>query len=135
MGCEDVYVTVDGIPYQQGSRTSIIPGGNTVISVGGEYRVYTYSQIEGFKADKETLPERVDNINKVTLDYRAIAEVNTTYTFYPLFWNANFSHTFDTNVMVNTAGGTTKENLKQAVHLRFKWENNGHIQRRTIASM
>ena len=94
MGCEDVYVTVDGVPYQQGSRTSIIPGGNTVISVGGNYRVYTYSQIEGFKADEETLPERVDNINKVTLDYRAMAEENTTYTFYPLFWNAYFSHTF-----------------------------------------
>ena len=95
MGCEDVYVTVDGVPYQAaGSRTSIIPEGNTVISVKNEYEVYTFGQIKGFSNDEETLPERVDNTKRVTLDYRAIAENNTTYTFYPLFWNAHFSHTF-----------------------------------------
>ena len=95
MGCEDVYVTVDGVPYQAaGSRTSVIPAGNTVISVGDKYVEYTYSQIKGFSNDKETLPERVDNTKRVTLDYRATAENNTTYTFYPLFWNAHFSHTF-----------------------------------------
>ena len=97
MGCEDVYVTVDGVPYQAGgSRTSMIPSGNTVISVGSEsdYRVYTYSQIKAFKDDKETLPEREDNTKKVRLDYRASAKTVKKYTFYPLFWNAHFSHTF-----------------------------------------
>ena len=95
MGCEDVYVTVDGMPYNSvGSRTSVIPAENTVISVGDTYEEYTYSQIKAFHDDKETLPERVDNTKRVTLDYRATAENNTTYTFYPLFWNAHFSHTF-----------------------------------------
>ena len=37
MGCKDVYVTVDGVPYNsEGSRTSKIPEGNEIISVGGE---------------------------------------------------------------------------------------------------
>ena len=95
MGCEDVYVTVDGVPYQAaGSRTSIIPEGNTIISSGSDYRVYTYGDIDDFFDDTEKLPERQDNTKKVTLDYRATAEADKTYTFYPLFWNAHFSHTF-----------------------------------------
>jgi hypothetical protein len=95
MGCEDVYVTVDGVPYQAAdSRTSVIPSGNTVISVGSDYRVYTYSQIKAFKADKETLPEREDNTKKVTMDYIAMAEAGKSYTFYPLFWNGEYYHTF-----------------------------------------
>ena len=95
MGCEDVYVTVDGVPYQAaGSRTSIIPEGNVIISSGSDYRVYTYGDIDDFFDDTEKLPERQDNTKKVTLDYRATAEADKTYTFYPLFWNAHFSHTF-----------------------------------------
>ena len=95
MGCEDVYVTVDGVPYQSaGSRTSIIPDGETVISEGSDYRIYKYGDIEGFFDDTEKLPEYEDNTKKITLDYRAFAESDKTYTFYPLFWNADFSHTF-----------------------------------------
>lgn len=95
MGCEDVYVTVDGVPYQSaGSRTSIIPQGNEVISVENDYVEYAYSQIKGFSDDEETLPERVDNTKRVNMDYMALAKDGETYTFYPLFWNAHFSHTF-----------------------------------------
>ena len=97
MGCEDVYVTVDGVPYQAaGSRTSIIPEGNSIITVGSEsnYKVYKYGEIKGFFDDKEKLPERQDNTKKVIMDYIAKAEKGSTYTFYPLFWNAHFSHTF-----------------------------------------
>ena len=97
MGCEDVYVTVNGVPYQSaGSRTSVIPTDNDVISVGSDsdYEVYTYGELDDFFDDTVVLPERENNITKVTLDYRAIADDNTTYTFYPLFWNAYFSHTF-----------------------------------------
>ena len=93
MGCEDVYVTVDGVPYQAGgSRTSVIPAGNTVISVGSEsnYKVYTYGEIKGFFDDKEKLPERQDNTKKVNMDYIAKAEKGSTYTFYPLPWNNYF---------------------------------------------
>lgn len=96
MGCEDVYVTVDGVPYQSaGSRTSIIPEENkTIISIGGDYRVYTYGQINHFQNDKETLPERQNNTQKVTMDYVAMATERKTYTFYPLFWNGEYYHTF-----------------------------------------
>lgn len=95
MGSEDVYVTVDGVPYQSaGSRTSVIPEGNKVISVENDYVEYAYSQIKGFSDDEETLPERVDNTKRVNMDYMALAKDGETYTFYPLFWNAHFSHTF-----------------------------------------
>ena len=95
MGCEDVYVTVDGVPYNSvGSRTSVIPTGNTVISLGDKYVEYTFGQIKGFSNDEETLPEREDNTKRVNMDYMAKAKDGETYTFYPLFWNAHFSHTF-----------------------------------------
>ena len=97
MGCKDVYVTVDGVPYNsEGSRTSKIPEGNEIISVGGEddYRVYTYGEIKGFFDDQEKLPERQDNTKKVNMDYIAKAEEGKTYTFYPLFWNGDYFHTF-----------------------------------------
>jgi hypothetical protein len=85
------------VPYNSvGSRTSVIPEGNKVISVGSEsnYKVYTYGEIKGFFDDTEKLPERQDNTKKVNMDYIAKAEKGSTYTFYPLFWNAHFSHTF-----------------------------------------
>ena len=98
MGCKDVYVTVDGVPYNSaGSRTAVEEDEwGDVLSVGGEndYRVYTYGQLSHFFGDTENLPERVDNTKKVKMDYIAMAEENKTYTFYPLFWNAHFSHTF-----------------------------------------
>ena len=98
MGCKDVYVTVDGVPYNSaGSRTAVEEDEwGEVLSVGGEndYRVYTYGQLSHFFGDTENLPERVDNTKKVIMDYIAMAEENKTYTFYPLFWNAHFSHTF-----------------------------------------
>ena len=101
MGCEDVYVTVDGVPYQEGapagSRTFITPTeeGKDVISQNeNDYRVYTYGQLETFKNDNKTLPEQVDNTQKVTMDYIAMAEEGKSYTFYPLFWNGDYFHTF-----------------------------------------
>jgi hypothetical protein len=43
MGCEDVYVTVNGVPYNSvGTRTSIFPEKNGVISVQNKYKEYTY---------------------------------------------------------------------------------------------
>lgn len=133
MGCKDVYVTVDGVPYQgAGSRTSIIPEGNSIITIGSEsdYRVYTYGDIDDFFDDTEKLPERQDNTKKVTLDYRATAEADKTYTFYPLFWNAHFSHTFGLYYYV----GETKYEVdfyqdKEGDELQYynasasKWEN------------
>ena len=136
MGCEDVYVTVDGVPYNSvGSRTNVIPVGNTVISVGSEsdYKVYTYGEIKGFFDDTEKLPERQDNTKKVNMDYIAKAEKGSTYTFYPLFWNAHFSHTFGLYYYV----GETKYEVdfykdKEGDELQYynasasKWENVTH---------
>ena len=136
MGCEDVYVTVDGVPYNSvGSRTSIIPQGNEVISVGGkdDYRVYKYGELDDFFEDEENLselPERQDNTKKVNMDYIAKAEEGKIYTFYPLFWNAHFSHTFGLYYYV----GETKYEVdfykdKEGDELQYynasasKWEN------------
>lgn len=134
MGCEDVYVTVDGVPYNSvGSRTSVIPEDNKeVISVGSEsnYKVYTYGEIKGFFDDKEKLPERQDNTKKVNMDYIAKAEDGKTYTFYPLFWNAHFSHTFglyyyDTNGYTEFDFYKDKEGdeLQYYDASASKWEN------------
>ena len=102
MGCEDVYVTVNGVPYNSvGTRTSIIPEGNEVISVQNEYKEYTYGQIKAFTEDTVTLPERVDNTKKVKMDFVAKVENDKKYTFYPLFWNAQFSHTFGLYYFLN----------------------------------
>ena len=89
MGCKDVYVTVDGVPYNSvGSRIAInTENWKGVMSVGEDYREYTYAQIKGFKDDKETLPERVDNTKKVRMDYIAEAESDKTYTFYQITCN------------------------------------------------
>lgn len=110
MGCEDVYVTVDGMPYSgAGSRTSVIPEGNVIIKAGTEYREYTYEAIKAFEEDDETLPERVDNSKNenLKLDYRVSPILHDEYTFYPLFWNAHYSHTFGLYYL--TADGTKHE--------------------------
>ena len=101
MGCEDVYVTVDGVPYQKGSSAesrTFIPTdkGKDYVTVSvneNDYRDYTYSQLATFK-DNNTLPELVDNTKKVKMDYIAEAEAGQSFTFYPLFWNGEYFHTF-----------------------------------------
>ena len=97
MGCEDVYVTVDGVPYQAGgARTAIDP--ETVVTAMTEngkpvYVPYKFDEIEKFKDDATTLPEHRNNMDKVKMDYEVISN-GQPYKFYPLFWNADYEHTF-----------------------------------------
>ena len=101
MGCEDVYVTVDGVPYQSaGARTAIYENDQNVVSVypenAGEtirYKVHKYSEISKFMGNSSVLPERKDNTGVVKKDFR-VKSNGGTYRFYPLFWNADFEHTF-----------------------------------------
>ena len=101
MGCEDVYVTVDGVPYQAGgSRTAIDPEKvvTAMTDENGEsvYVTYKFGDIKMFKEEKEPtsiLPERTNNMDKVKMDYEVISN-GQPYKFYPLFWNADYEHTF-----------------------------------------
>ena len=102
MGCKDVYVTVDGVPYNsEGSRaaTAIDPSKVvTAMTNNGEpvYVTYKLGDIKMFKKEKEPtsiLPEQTNNMDKVNLDYEVISN-GQPYKFYPLFWNADYEHTF-----------------------------------------
>ena len=141
MGCEDVYVTVDGIPYSSTnsveSRSFIeTDEGNGIVSVSqneSDYRVYTIDQIQVFKSANTPLPEHKDNTKNVTLDYVVEAETGKTYTFYPLFWNAEYYHTFGLYYFISD----TKHEFdfyknKEGDCLQFKnssgnWENMTNI--------
>ena len=99
MGCEDVYVTVNGVPYQSGgSRTAAIDPTKVVTAMTDDngnpvYVTYKFNEIKQFEDDAATLPEKINNMEKVTLDYEVISN-GGTYKFYPLFWNAVYEHTF-----------------------------------------
>ena len=100
-GCTDVYVTVNGVPYEcdkAKARGTMVAAAGEVISTmdsneEGAYVYYEFGEIKKFKNNAETLPERVNNTKKVTMDYRVISN-GMPYKFYPLFWNAMFEHTF-----------------------------------------
>ena len=100
MGCTDLHVTVDGMPYlRSGSRTAVFGDKQNVIDTlktdnyDEKYRYYKFSEIKKFKDDATTLPEYKDNTAKVKKDFR-VKSNGGTYKFYPLFWNADYFHTF-----------------------------------------
>ena len=99
MGCKDVYVTVDGVPYQgAGSRADTAIDPSLVVTAMTEngkpvYVHYKFGEIKKFKDDATTLPEQINNMDKVTMDYEVISN-GLPYKFYPLFWNADYEHTF-----------------------------------------
>ena len=101
MGCTDVYVTVNGIPYQNdkakmrgmAAASEFEADYTNPIESGDEYVYYKFEQIKMFKKNAATLPERVNNSDKVNMDYRVISNGNP-YKFYPLFWNADYKHSF-----------------------------------------
>lgn len=96
-GCTDVYVTVNGIPYEcnkaNARGTMAAAAGDVISSMDGDYVYYNFGDIKKFKNDATTLPERVNNTEKVTMDYEVISN-GEPYKFYPLFWNAVLYHTF-----------------------------------------
>lgn len=100
MGSTDLHVTVDGVPYLRADgRTAIFGDNQNVIdtlknvSEAEKYRYYKFNEIKKFKDDAVTLPEHRDNTTKVTKDFR-VKSNGGTYKFYPLFWNADYYHTF-----------------------------------------
>lgn len=100
MGCEDVYVTVDGVPYNSvGSRDVTAIEQSKVVTAMTDangtpvYVKYQLGDIKKFKDDATTLPEHRNNMDKVKLDYEVISN-GQPYKFYPLFWNADYEHTF-----------------------------------------
>ena len=93
MGCTDLHVTVDGVPYLRADgRTAIFGDNQNVISTDG-FKEHKFSEIKKFMGNDAILPERVENTKKVTKDFRVKAN-GGQYRFYPLFWNADFFHTF-----------------------------------------
>ena len=93
MGCTDLHVTVDGVPYlREGSRTAIFEDNQNVIATDG-YKEHKFSEIKKFMGSNAILPERVENTKKVKKDFRVNSN-GGQYRFYPLFWNAQFFHTF-----------------------------------------
>ena len=96
-GCTDVYVTVNGVPYEcdkaKARGTMVAAADDVITSMDGDYVYYNFGEIKMFKDNAETLPEYRNNTAKVTMDYRVISN-GQPYKFYPLFWNADYDHTF-----------------------------------------
>ena len=99
MGCEDILVTVDGVPTQGvNSRTDNQEGSSAIISDAG-YRDLTFDLVKGYynnfrRTSGNLLPEEVDNRDKVTfIDYKFVSN-GGTYTFYPIYWGGSFYHRY-----------------------------------------
>lgn len=93
MGSTNLHVTVDGVPYLRADgRTAIFGDNQNVIATDG-FKEHKFSEIKKFMGENAILPERVENTKKVTKDFRVKAN-GGQYRFYPLFWNAQFFHSF-----------------------------------------
>lgn len=95
MGCEDIYVTVDGVPYQginaRNVEQNVVPA--PVVNVDGELNI-TYGDVYKFHTEKY-LDERVDNRGKVNATGCKFKSKGTgTYLFYPIYWGGIFKHRY-----------------------------------------
>lgn len=114
MGCKDIHVTVDGVPYQginsrNGSQT------NESISISKDvFQEFTYGQISTFHNDGETLPEKQDNREKVELGCKLISQGDGWYEFYPVYWGGVFHHGYGLYYYT-----TNEENKKVIVTVPF----------------
>ena len=98
MGCEDIHVTVDGVPYQRGYSRTGEEVSQTGIYLTNKYKSFTYETIKGyydnFRPDGNLLPETGDNTDNVTfVDYKFRSN-GGTYTFYPIYWGGIFHHNY-----------------------------------------
>lgn len=92
MGCEDIHVTVDGVPAQ--GMNSRAGEQQTGISLTDNYKYFTYKQIHDFHNDGQTLPEKGDNISKLSgMNYKVISN-GQPYKFYPIYWGGVFHHSY-----------------------------------------
>lgn len=104
MGCEDIFVTVNGVPYQGvNSRGDNEVSENSPITFDftGELE-FTYGELYKFHA-ANSLPETFDNRGKVQTTgckFISKAEDSTagvgycTYNFYPIYWGGAFKHSY-----------------------------------------
>ena len=94
MGCQDIHVTVDGVPYYGvNSRTEgqVI---NSPVTKTEEFKEFTYGQISTFHNDGKTLPESQDNTGRVSSTGCRIISNGQTYKFYPIYWGGIFYHNY-----------------------------------------
>lgn len=104
----DVKVFVNGEPYEVETRAYIAPDDNGIIAKLDKYVYYTLGQIvfnfENSQSTESVLPEATDNRTKVSMDYMGTVTAEDgskegdagycSYTIYPIFWNADYNHTF-----------------------------------------
>ena len=92
MGCKDIHVTVDGVPYQGVSSRNGSQTNESVTISQDVYMEFTYGQISTFHDDGQTLPEKQDNRGKVEMGCKLISAGQGWYEFYPVYWAGTFHH-------------------------------------------
>lgn len=93
-GCEDIYVTVDGVPYQGGGSRSEVQKVVSPVTKTEDFKGFTYKQITDFHNDGESLPEKMDNTGRVTSTGCRIISNGQLYKFYPIYWGGIFYHSY-----------------------------------------
>ena len=94
MGCEDIYVTVDGVPYQGVNSRAENQEIVSPVTAKGDFKQFTYEQISTFHNGGDKLPETKDNTGRVTATGCRIISNGQPYTFYPVYWGGIFYHTY-----------------------------------------
>lgn len=93
MGCEDIHVTVDGIPYQKGNSRSEGQVSESPVTLTNDFKVFTYAQVDALHQGGDRLPETKDNSEKVHPGCRIISN-GETFKFYPIYWGGIFNHEY-----------------------------------------
>lgn len=95
-GCEDIHVTVDGVPfYGVKSRNESTESPIVAIEETGNYKYFTYKDIYDYYFAGNTLPEDGDNRDKLSgLDYKVVKSDVDSYLFYPVYWGAEYYHSY-----------------------------------------
>ena len=94
-GCEDIHVTVDGVPFCEAkSRSKASKSSKVAITEKDTYKYFTYGDFYNFYYEGNALPEDGDNIGKLTgLNYKVVTDVDS-YLFYPVYWGAEYYHKY-----------------------------------------
>ena len=110
LGCEDIHVTVDGVPYQKANSRTEDSGTSTVgIEQTGVYKYFTYGDFHKYYYEGNSLPEDGQNKDKLTgMDYKVVMPENVdSYRFYPIYWGAEYFHSY--GLYYYDASGIKKE--------------------------
>lgn len=123
-GCEDIHVTVDGVPfYGVKSRNESTESPIVAITETGDYKYFTYGDIYNYYFTGNALPEDIDNRGKLDgLNYKVIKSDVQSYLFYPVYWGAEYYHSY--GLYYYDAKG-----IKQEVPFIGDFKTGGLIQR------